>query len=156
MRKELNNKKSKVMVVGLVVLSVLGVGFLANCIYRGVTKNRINESFKYGADATGYFELVDTHWNYEEVGGDGIDEVSVKYRNEKWNDFYKELNDIKGVEVIGAYEFVSYDNIAGVIKPNIDVLKIINKHINDKGINPHNLNPNYLKLTEAEEKKKGV
>ena len=51
------------------------------------------------------------------------------------------------------YEFVSYDNIADVIKPNIDVLKIINKHINDKGINPHNLNPNYLKLTEAEENK---
>ena len=51
------------------------------------------------------------------------------------------------------YEFVSYDNIDGIIKPNIDVLKIINKHINDEGINPHNLNPNYLKLTEAEENK---
>ena len=53
------------------------------------------------------------------------------------------------------YEFVSYDNIKleNVIKPNIDVLKIINKHINDEGINPHNLNPNYLKLTEAEENK---
>ena len=51
------------------------------------------------------------------------------------------------------YEFVSYDNIDGVIKPNIDILKIINKHINDEGINPHNLNPNYLKLTEAEENK---
>jgi len=51
------------------------------------------------------------------------------------------------------YEFVSYDNIVGVIKPNIDVIKIINKHINDEGINPHNLNPNYLKLTEAEESK---
>ena len=51
------------------------------------------------------------------------------------------------------YEFVSYDDIKldNVIKPNIDVLKIINKHINDEGINPHNLNPNYLKLTEAEE-----
>lgn len=49
------------------------------------------------------------------------------------------------------YEFASYDNINGVIKPNIDILKIINKHINDEGINPHNLNPNYLKLTEAEE-----
>ena len=53
------------------------------------------------------------------------------------------------------YEFVSYDNIKleNVIKPNIDVLKIINKHINDEGINPHNLNPNYLKLTEAEKNK---
>ena len=53
------------------------------------------------------------------------------------------------------YEFISYDNIKldNVIKPNIDVLKIINKHISDEGINPHNLNPNYLKLTEAEENK---
>lgn len=55
----------------------------------------------------------------------------------------------------GDYEFISYDNIKleSVIKPNIDVLKIINKHINDEGINPHNLNPNYLKITEAEENK---
>ena len=30
-------------------------------------------------------------------------------------------------------------------------LKIINKHKNDKSINPHSVNPNYLKLTEAEE-----
>ncbi|MBQ2947296.1 MAG: tRNA (adenosine(37)-N6)-threonylcarbamoyltransferase complex dimerization subunit type 1 TsaB [Bacilli bacterium] len=53
------------------------------------------------------------------------------------------------------YEFVSYDNIKleSVIKPNVNILKIINKHINDEGINPHNLNPNYLKLTEAEENK---
>ena len=52
------------------------------------------------------------------------------------------------------YEFVSYENInLDVIKPDIDVLKIINRHINDIGINPHNLNPNYLKLTEAEENK---
>ena len=53
------------------------------------------------------------------------------------------------------YEFVSYDsiNLNNVLKPNIDILKIINKHINDEGINPHNLNPNYLKLTEAEENK---
>lgn len=52
------------------------------------------------------------------------------------------------------YEFISYDDldINNLIKPNIDVLKIINKHINDSGINPHNLNPNYLKLTEAQEK----
>ena len=53
------------------------------------------------------------------------------------------------------YEFISYDNInLDAIKPNIDILKIINKHINDQGINPHNSNPNYLKLTEAEENRK--
>lgn len=75
----------------------------------------------------------------------------------------KELNCIKSDRLVNLnefinnltddYEFVSYDNIdiSNLIKPNIDVLKIINKHINDEGINPHNLNPNYLKLTEAEE-----
>lgn len=49
------------------------------------------------------------------------------------------------------YEIVSYDDINESIKPNIDILKIVNKHKNDIGINPHSLNPNYLKLTEAEE-----
>lgn len=51
------------------------------------------------------------------------------------------------------YEFVSYDNILNSIVPSPDVLKIINKHLNDDGVNPHNLQPNYLKLTEAEEKR---
>lgn len=49
------------------------------------------------------------------------------------------------------YELVSYDRFEDVIEPNTSVLKIINKHIDDKGVNPHNLKPNYLKLTEAEE-----
>lgn len=51
------------------------------------------------------------------------------------------------------YELISYDNISvdGLIKPNLDLLKIVNKHLNDKEINPHKLKPNYLKLTEAEE-----
>lgn len=50
------------------------------------------------------------------------------------------------------YELVSYDNLRDdVVIPKIDVTKIIEKHMNDEGVNPHNLNPNYLKLTEAEE-----
>lgn len=51
------------------------------------------------------------------------------------------------------YEFVSYDNIENVIKPLPDVIKIIDKHVNDTSVNPHELKPNYLKLTEAEEKR---
>ena len=77
----------------------------------------------------------------------------------------KELNCIKEDKLISIdelkslnsdYEFVSYDDIKidNLTKPNINILKIVNKHINDKGINPHNLNPNYLKLTEAEESRK--
>ena len=77
----------------------------------------------------------------------------------------KELNCIKPDKLINLnelfsnlnedYQFISYDNIdiENIIKPDIDVLKIINKHMNEEGINPHNLNPNYLKLTEAEENK---
>ena len=55
--------------------------------------------------------------------------------------------------VNGDYEFVSYDDIPAnvLVRPKIDIIKIVNKHKNDKSINPHNLNPNYLKLTEAEE-----
>ena len=45
------------------------------------------------------------------------------------------------------YTIVSYD----LNNVDIDVLKIINKHKNDISLNPHSVNPNYLKLTEAEE-----
>ena len=51
------------------------------------------------------------------------------------------------------YAFVSYDEIKGIetIMPNIDVLSVVKKHIDDEGILAHNLKPKYLKLTEAEE-----
>lgn len=51
------------------------------------------------------------------------------------------------------YTLVSYDNILNSTRPRVDVLKIISKHSSDKGINPHRLSANYLKLTEAEEKR---
>ena len=50
------------------------------------------------------------------------------------------------------YVFVSYDDIAGSIKPKINLIKVINKHEKDIPVNEHGLNPNYLKKTEAEEK----
>ena len=69
----------------------------------------------------------------------------------------KELNIIKEDKMVNLeklkksidsnYTIVSYD----LNNVNIDVLKIINKHKNDLSINPHSVNPNYLKLTEAEE-----
>ncbi len=48
--------------------------------------------------------------------------------------------------------FISYDDIVGSVKPDIDILKVVKHHENDKSVNPHCLNPNYLKKTEAEEK----
>ena len=52
-----------------------------------------------------------------------------------------------------SYTFVSDEDInyfADVIESDVDVLKIINKHKKDEGVNPHILNPCYLKMTEAE------
>lgn len=45
------------------------------------------------------------------------------------------------------YKVVSYDSQ----NLTINFMKIIKKHINDLPINPHLINPNYLKKTEAEE-----
>lgn len=53
----------------------------------------------------------------------------------------------------GTCTFVTDDNINyfdNILKSNIDILKIVNKHKNDKAVNPHELNPRYLKMTEAE------
>lgn len=66
----------------------------------------------------------------------------------KLSELLNELNSKKSVT------FVSLDKFDLEIKlPEYNFEKIINKHYNDTSINPHLLNPNYLKKTEAEEKK---
>ena len=53
-------------------------------------------------------------------------------------------------------EFISLDKFDfPTILPNVNLKKVYEKHINDEGVNPHILNPNYLKKTEAEEKNAG-
>ena len=70
------------------------------------------------------------------------------------NDQYIELNEL--LETSKNYSnisFVSCDNFDLDIKePNYNVIKIVERHSDDDGVNPHTLNPNYLKKTEAEEK----
>lgn len=61
-------------------------------------------------------------------------------------------NLMKKIDHIEDVEFVSYyNNIEHTIEPNIDIEKIVQKHYNGEGINPHQVVPNYLKRTEAEE-----
>lgn len=53
------------------------------------------------------------------------------------------------------YQVISDDEISYfpiITKPEVDILKIIKKHKNDIGMNPHEVNPRYLKVTEAEAK----
>lgn len=47
--------------------------------------------------------------------------------------------------------FISYDDIDSVVEPSIDIEKIL-KTLKFNSIEPHLVNPNYLKKTEAEEK----
>ena len=49
--------------------------------------------------------------------------------------------------------FLSYDKIVAVdaVIPNVNIEKMVERHRNDKHVNPHRVNPEYLKLTEAEE-----
>ena len=60
---------------------------------------------------------------------------------------------MNNIDKLKTYKIVTYDEIDNnnKIKPEIDVLKVINRHKNDSAVNPHTVNPNYLKLTEAEE-----
>lgn len=72
--------------------------------------------------------------------------ISNTYTN--MNEFIENLN-INKEDIL----FVSYENLLDNIElPNVDIIKIINKHKNDISINSHQVNPIYLKLTEAEEK----
>lgn len=58
---------------------------------------------------------------------------------------------------INEYEFISndeFDDSIDINKYTPDFIKIINKYKDKESINPHSVNPEYLKLTAAEENKK--
>lgn len=76
-----------------------------------------------------------------------------KQLNEVINDKYISVEDLKLELGSRKYCVIADDEIEGldnIYKPNLDILKVINKHKNDEDVNPHKLNPNYLKITEAE------
>lgn len=80
---------------------------------------------------------------YDKAGKNIIEDQFIEM-----NTFFKKLESYQDVQ------FVSYDNfdIDNLNKPIPNISKIIMRHINDSGMNPHSVKPNYLKLTEAEER----
>ena len=71
----------------------------------------------------------------------------------KYTDKYISIQELKELMNNDDYCVVTDDELndfKNKLDSNIDILKIINKHKNDEPINPHKLNPNYLKITEAE------
>ncbi len=93
-----------------------------------------------GTPSSNNIALIDARRGFVYAGG---------YDKDLTNIFRDKYILLKDIDQQGTY--ISYDNIVSAIKPNIDILKIIRKHEREPGINPHRLNPNYLKLTEAEE-----
>lgn len=74
------------------------------------------------------------------------------------NDDYIELDDLlEKIEDGKSVTYVSLDNFD--LKKNLpeyNVNKVVEKHYDDTPVNPHSLNPNYLKKTEAEEKRENT
>ena len=69
-------------------------------------------------------------------------------------DQYIKLDDFK--ELLKKYkdsdiDYISYDKIDGAKKPDLNIIKLFKKS-SFKSVNAHEVKPNYLKKTEAEEK----
>lgn len=65
-------------------------------------------------------------------------------------DLDKELEKLDNYTIISNNELDNYENI---VKYNPDISKIVERVKNRESVNPHAVNPEYLKLTEAEESK---
>ena len=75
--------------------------------------------------------------------------VVLKPQHMKLEDLKKELEQVED------YEFISNDEFEEelTLTPYIpDFVKIVEKYKEKENVNPHSVNPEYLKLTEAEEK----
>lgn len=81
---------------------------------------------------------------------DENNQVILKPQYIKMDDLNIELGKLSDYTIITKDELEEYDNKEDY---NPDILKIINYFQHKEPINPHGVNPDYLKLTEAEESK---
>lgn len=122
--------------VGLTVAKVMGYSFNIPVIPISSLEFMCSG---YDYDVMG---LIDARRGYVYAGG------YDKNLNSIYKDSYILFDNISNVK------FVSYDKFDfDVLVPKFDLLKIIKKHEDDSVLNVHSINPNYLKLTEAEEKR---
>ena len=75
----------------------------------------------------------------------------LKPQHIKITDLKKELKKIDEYQIITNDEIEEFPDTE---KYNPNILKIVNTFKDKENINPHSVNPDYLKLTEAEESKK--
>lgn len=95
--------------------------------------------------------LVDARRNHVYTGMYN-NNLNIEIEN-RYIDFDEFYNFLKENYNISDILFVSNDSLKiNTEVPKINIWKIIEKHKKDESMNPHLVNPNYLKLTEAEEK----
>lgn len=96
--------------------------------------------------------LIDARRDYAFAG------IYDKNLNCIMQDKYIKLSDLNSsLDFSKAYTYVTLDNFGfNTELPEYKMERIINKHYNDITVNPHSLNPNYLKKTEAEEKRENI
>lgn len=103
-----------------------------------------------GKEATYYVPMIDARRNYYYAGiYDSFGNVVWEEKHILLSDFQKELEKYHDCKVI-SHQKVPLDLAWEEYDP--DIKEIVQKVSNRPSVNPHSLEPNYLKQTEAEEK----
>lgn len=99
--------------------------------------------------ASYYVPIIDARRGYVYAAIYNRDKKEILFpQHIKLNILQEKLSTIEDYLIITNDE-IKLDGIKVTYKP--DILKIVETYKNRKNINPHSVNPNYLKLTEAEE-----
>ena len=100
-------------------------------------------------EETNHVPIIDARRGYVFAGiYDKDGNVIYKPKHILLKDLDKELKHLDSYTIISNNEFENYNSIA---KYDPDISKIVEKVKDRESINPHAVNPEYLKLTEAEE-----
>ena len=97
--------------------------------------------------------IIDARRGYVYASAYKNNQVLIPDQYIKLDTLLQKLNDMKE-----EYIFVTNNkfNLANINSYNPNILTIVETYKNNKAINPHLIEPNYLKLTEAEENLQGI
>lgn len=131
------------------------IGITIAKIYAHSLKTKITtisslEAMATSFDKAGYYvPIIDARRGFVYAAIYNRDRKEVLFpQHIKLNLLEEKLSTLEDYLIITNDE-IKLEGIKVTYKP--DILKIVNTYKNRKNINPHSINPNYLKLTEAEE-----
>lgn len=110
------------------------------------------ELLSSGSDSKYTLALIDARRGYVYAGM--YDEAGKSIIEDKYVLLDDLISELRANYDLGDIKVVSYDKfeLIDTYEPILNINKVILNHKNTNSINPHLLNPNYLKKTEAEEK----